>query len=103
MTDSRATPTRGDASEKGTVSWEAWSATDASGRTRVNWPAMSVLIAAAALAAALVFNGLQLRNSASATREARQATELGLLTQLHTALDTSIYRRVPYARQFQEL
>jgi hypothetical protein len=67
---------------------------------KLNW---STLIAAIALFAGLVFNGLQIQGSSTAQRQARVTTELGILTQLQGTLSGSIYRRVPYAQQFQEL
>jgi hypothetical protein len=70
---------------------------------KINWTATSTLIAALALAAGLFFNGVQVRDGAAAQRQARIATELGLLTQLQGTLSQSVYSRVPYAQQFREL
>jgi hypothetical protein len=70
---------------------------------RVRWEAVSGTIAVVSLVAALVFNGLQVRESASAQRQARLATELGLLTQLQGVMNESVFSRVPYARQFEDL
>jgi hypothetical protein len=70
---------------------------------RASWQAISAAIAILSLAAALVFNGLQVRSSANAQRQSRLATELGLLTQLQDVMNTSVASRVPYARQFQDL
>jgi hypothetical protein len=67
------------------------------------WAAWSAIIAALSLAAALVFNGVQVRTSAAAQRQARLATELGLLTQLENVMNESVYRRVRYAGQFRQL
>jgi hypothetical protein len=72
-------------------------------RHKVNWGAFSATVAALSLAAALVFNGIQVRDSADAQHQAKLATELGLLTQLQTVMSQSVYSRVPYKRQFQEL
>jgi hypothetical protein len=55
------------------------------------------------LVGALVFNGVQVRSSASSQRQSKLATELGLLTQLQAVINQSVYSRVPYARQFREL
>jgi hypothetical protein len=71
--------------------------------TGSRWAAWSAIVAALSLAAALIFNGIQLHNSAAAQRQAKLATELGLLTQLESTLDDSVYRRVRYTRQFREL
>jgi hypothetical protein len=70
---------------------------------RASWQAISAAIAILTLAAALVFNGLQLRSSADAQRQSKLATELGLLTQLQDVMNKSIASRVPYDRQFQDL
>jgi hypothetical protein len=72
-------------------------------RRRFSREGLSVAIAAVSLAAALVFNGIQVRGSAEAQRQAKTATELGLLTQLQSALTASVYSRVPYATEFQQL
>ncbi len=55
------------------------------------------------LVAALVFNGVQLHDSATAARQTKLATELGLLTELQTVMSQATYSRVPYERQFAEL
>jgi hypothetical protein len=70
---------------------------------RDRWTAVSVAIAAIGLVAALVFNGLQVRDSAEAQRQAKSATELGLLTQLQGVMSESLYSRVPYKEQFRRL
>lgn len=67
------------------------------------WAAWSAIVAVLSLAAALVFNGIQARDSAIAQRQAKLATELGLLTQLQDAMSESVYSRVPYHRQFRQL
>lgn len=72
-------------------------------RFRDHWQAISALIAVASLIAALVFNGIQVSDSADAQRQAKLATELGLLTQLQTVMTQSVYNRVQYADQFREL
>ena len=75
-----------------------------------NWEAISAVIAMCALVGALIFNGIQVSDSADAQRQSQhatelseQATELGLLTQLQSFLNDSVYARTPYARQFQAL
>jgi len=68
-----------------------------------NWTAASTVVAAIALAVGLIFNGIQVREGAAAQRQARLATQLGLLTQLQSTLSQSVYSRVPYAQQFQEI
>jgi hypothetical protein len=70
---------------------------------KIDSTAASTLIAAVALAAGLVFNGVQVRDGAATQRQARVATELGLLTQLQGTLSQSVYSRVPYEQQFREL
>jgi hypothetical protein len=72
-------------------------------RVRNHWQAISVLIAVATLIGALVFNGIQVSASADAQRQAKLATELGLLTQLQTVMTQSVYKRVQYANQFRQL
>ena len=67
------------------------------------WAARSAVVALLSLAVALIFNGIQARNSAIAQRQAKLATELGLLTQLQSAMSESVYSRVPYHRQFRQL
>ncbi|MDX6588899.1 MAG: hypothetical protein QOI84_173, partial [Solirubrobacterales bacterium] len=46
---------------------------------RERWAAVSGIIAALSLTAALVFNGIQAHDSAVAQRQTKLATELGLL------------------------
>jgi len=67
------------------------------------WAAGSAIIAALSLAAALVFNGIQVQDSADAQNQAKIATELGLLTQLQEAMRESLYRRVPYGPEFRRM
>lgn len=67
---------------------------------KTNW---AVIVAAASLFVALVFNGLQVRDSAHAQNQARLATQLGVLTQLQNVMSESVYRRVRFAKQFREL
>lgn len=67
------------------------------------WAAWSAIVAALSLAAALIFNGIQVHNSAVAQRQAKLATELGLLMQLQNVMSESVYSRGPYARQFRQL
>jgi len=67
------------------------------------WAAWSAVVAALSLAAALVFNGIQAHDSAVAQRQAKLATELGLLEQMQSAMTKAVYSRVPYVRQFREL
>jgi hypothetical protein len=55
------------------------------------------------LATGLVFNGIQVSDGSATQRQARLATELGLLTQLQSTLSQSVYSRVPYEQQFHEL
>lgn len=70
---------------------------------KADWARWSAIVAALSLVAALVFNGIQVRDSAVAQNEARVATELGLLTQLQNVMSESVYRRVQYAPEFQQL
>jgi hypothetical protein len=63
----------------------------------------SVAIAALGLIVALVFNSVQVKNSATAQDEAKVAAELALLAQIQSSLTKSVYSRVPYAEQFHEL
>jgi hypothetical protein len=67
------------------------------------WAAWSAAIAALSLTAALVFNGIQVHDSAVAQNQAKIATELGLLTQLQGAMKESLYSRVPYGPEFRRL
>jgi hypothetical protein len=67
------------------------------------WAAWSGIVAALSLAAALVFNGIQAHDSAAAQRQAKLATELGLLAQIQSSMSKSVYSRVPYTAQFREL
>lgn len=76
---------------------------DSYGSSKINWTAFGSIVAALALAVGLIFNGIQAQNEAAAQREARITTELGLLTQLQSSLSQSVYSRVPYQRQFEEL
>jgi hypothetical protein len=70
---------------------------------REKWAAWSGIVAALSLAAALVFNGIQTHDSAVAQRQAKLATELGLLAQIQSVMSESVYSRVPYVAQFREL
>jgi hypothetical protein len=70
---------------------------------REKWAAVSGIVAALSLAAALVFNGIQAHDSAVAQRQTKLATELGLLEQMQGAMTKSIYSRVPYVAQFRAL
>jgi hypothetical protein len=72
-----------------------------SGRER--WAAWSALVAALSLAAALVFNGIQVHDGAVAQRQAQLTSELGMLMTLQALMSESVYGRTPYARQFQQL
>ena len=72
-------------------------------RTGNRWAAVSGVVAALSLAAALIFNGIQVRDGAEAQRQAQIATELSLLTQLQSSMSDSVYSRVRYNRQFREL
>jgi hypothetical protein len=63
-------------------------------RPRLHWPAIGSLLAVASLVAALVFNGLGVRDSARQQRasarqesQARAATQLQLLTQLNAVVN----------------
>jgi hypothetical protein len=62
-----------------------------------------LLIATASLIAALVFNSIQVRNGTEAQVQAKIAAQLGLLTQLQGVMNQSVYSRVPYQKQFEEL
>jgi hypothetical protein len=73
------------------------------GRVREHWQGISALVAVASLVAALVFNGIQVSASADAQRQAKLATELGLLTQLQNVMTQSVYQRVRYSKQFRQL
>lgn len=64
---------------------------------------IGVSVAVLSLVAALVFNGLQVRDSARAQRQAKTATELALLAQIQSAMTESAYRRTPFVKQFREL
>ena len=52
-------------------------------RRRVPWQAVGTVTAVLSLVAALVFNGIQVRNNGHQQRASREATELQLLTQLN--------------------
>jgi hypothetical protein len=71
--------------------------------TERKWAAWSGVVAALSLAAALVFNGVQVHDSAVAQRQAKLASELSLMTQLQDAMNESVYSRVQFTRQFQQL
>lgn len=64
---------------------------------------VGVGVAVISLVAALVFNGLQVRDSARAQRQAKTATELALLAQIQGTMTEAAYRRVPFAKQFRKL
>ena len=72
-------------------------------KRRPSWAALSVVVAALSLAAGLIFNGKQVEDGANSQRQAKIATELGLLTQLQDAINRAVYSRVPYTREFDEL
>src|SRR5271157_467419 len=72
-------------------------------RWRVDWVALSAVVATISLIAALGFSAVQLRDAADSQRQTKLATELGLLTQLQTVMSHSTYSRVPYEQQFREL
>ena len=76
---------------------------EATGKKRLSWPAISVLVAVLSLAGALTFNAIQLGRSADAQHQSQLATELGLLTQLQTVISHSVYERTGYTRQFRQL
>jgi hypothetical protein len=61
------------------------------------------VVAVLGLIAALVFNGIQIRDSARAQRQSKTATELTLLAQIQSTLIDSAYRRTSYAKEFREL
>jgi hypothetical protein len=60
-------------------------------------------VAVLGLVAALVFNGIQARDSARAQRQSKTATELTLLAQIQSTLVESAYRRTSFAKEFREL
>jgi hypothetical protein len=64
---------------------------------------IGVAVAVIGLIAALVFNGIQVRDSASAQRQSKTATELTLLAQIQSTLIESAYRRVPFVKEFRDL
>jgi hypothetical protein len=68
-----------------------------------SWVAPSVVVATLSLFGALIFNDIQLRDSAADQRQTKLATELSLLTQMQNVITQSAYRRTLYARQFTEL
>jgi hypothetical protein len=72
-------------------------------RRLLTWEAVTGSIAVFSLVAALVFNGIQVRDSARSQRQTKLATELALLTQLQGVLNQSVYSRVPYAQEFRDL
>jgi hypothetical protein len=61
---------------------------------------ISAITAIVSLVVALVFNGLQVRDSAEQARASRQATELGLLTQLNGIVARSESTVSPLDREF---
>lgn len=63
----------------------------------------SAILAGVSLAVAITFNGLQIRDSAESQRQAKLATELGLLTQLQTQLNETVYARVKFTKEFRQL
>ncbi|HET6999207.1 MAG TPA: hypothetical protein VFI03_11510 [Solirubrobacterales bacterium] len=63
----------------------------------------SAILAGVSLAVAIGFNGLQVRDSAEAQRQAKLATELGLLTQLQSQMNESVYARVQFTPEFRAL
>lgn len=67
------------------------------------WAAVSAVVAALSLTAALIFNGIQVGDSAEAQQQAKVATELGLLTQLQDSMRKSLYSRVPYGAKFRQM
>jgi hypothetical protein len=58
-------------------------------KPRIRWEAVAGITAVVSLAAALVFNGIQVRENGQQARAAREATELQLLTQLNTVVNNS--------------
>lgn len=67
------------------------------------WARGPVILALLSLIAALIFNGIQVRGGADAQRQAKTATELGLLAGIQTAMTQSIYAKVPYSDELREL
>jgi hypothetical protein len=76
-------------------------APSAAGSRRRHIIDISAVTAIASLVVALVFNGLQVRDSAEQSRAARQATELGLLTQLNGIVAQSESTVSPLDREFR--
>ena len=72
-------------------------------RAKDHWAAVSTVVAVLSLLAVLVFNAIAVRDTSTAQQQARTATELGLMTQLQAELNESVYGRVKYAAQFDEL
>jgi hypothetical protein len=68
-----------------------------------HWAALSVVVAVLSLAAALVFNGLQVRENAKSQTQAKVANEVGLLTQLQNTMRESLYGTTPYRAEFDRL
>jgi hypothetical protein len=62
-----------------------------------------VAVAVLGLAAALVFNGIQVRDSARAQRQSKTATELALLAQIQSTLIESAYQRIHFVQEFRDL
>lgn len=71
--------------------------------TEVRVALWSAIIAGLSLAVAIGFNGCQISASAEAQRQAKLATELGLLTQLQDQLNESVYARVRFTPEFRQL
>lgn len=67
------------------------------------WAAVSGIVAAISLVAALVFNAMQVHDSTIAQRQSKVATELALLAQIQSSMTKSVYSRIPYVKQFREL
>lgn len=63
---------------------------------------ISAITAIASLVVALVFNGIQVRDSADQARASRQATELGLMTQLNEIVAQAESSVSPLDREFRQ-
>ena len=61
------------------------------------------VVAVLSLIVALVFNGIQAHDSAVAQRESKLASELSLMTQLQDSMNTTVYKRVQFGRQFSQM
>jgi hypothetical protein len=61
-----------------------------SARPGVSWQLIASLTAIASLVVALIFNGLQFRQTRHATEESREATELQVFTELHQLVNNSV-------------